>query len=63
VFEGDLYIEISPYFCAEKVFIVDGTNEFILSFKEAPFFENYELALKESILGDGSFSVCYKYTN
>lgn len=60
---GDLYREISLPFSTEKVFIVNGTNEFILSFKEFPFFENSELDLKGSILGDGSFSVCYKCTN
>ncbi|GLH15555.1 uncharacterized protein GBIM_19983 [Gryllus bimaculatus] len=29
-------------------------------FKESPFFQNYDINLKEGILGDGSFSVCRK---
>jgi len=32
-------------------------------FKDSPFFQNYDLNLKEGILGDGSFSVCRKCTN
>jgi ribosomal protein S6 kinase alpha-5 len=62
VFEGELYIEISSHFATEKV-LIDGTNGFILSLQESPFFENYELDLKESILGDGSSSLCRKCTN
>ncbi|XP_067007640.1 ribosomal protein S6 kinase alpha-5 [Anabrus simplex] len=32
-------------------------------FKESPFFENYDINLKEGILGDGSFSVCRRCCN
>jgi len=31
--------------------------------QDSPFFQSYELNLKEGILGDGSFSVCRKCTN
>jgi hypothetical protein len=62
VFEGKLYINISTHFATENV-LIGGTNGFILSLQKSPFFENYELDLKEGILGDGSFSVCRKCTN
>ncbi|XP_076066239.1 ribosomal protein S6 kinase alpha-5-like isoform X2 [Oratosquilla oratoria] len=34
------------------------TNLLACSFKNSPFFQNYEVDLRERILGDGSFSVC-----
>ena len=37
--------------------------EFVISLQDSPFFQNYDLNLKEGILGDGSFSVCRKCTN
>jgi ribosomal protein S6 kinase alpha-5 len=43
--------------------LIGGTDLFIPSLQKSPFFENYELDLKEGILGDGSFSVCRKCTN
>jgi ribosomal protein S6 kinase alpha-5 len=43
--------------------LIDGTNEFTPFLQEFLFFENYELDLKEGILGDGSTSVCCKCTN
>jgi ribosomal protein S6 kinase alpha-5 len=49
-------------FATEKV-LIDKTSEFISSLQESRFFENYELDLREKILGDGSFSVCRKCTN
>lgn len=30
----------------------------IIIFQDSPFFQQYELDLRENILGDGSFSVC-----
>lgn len=35
----------------------------LLFLQDSPFFQNYELNLKEGILGDGSFSVCRKCIN
>lgn len=35
-------------------------NLMACSFKDSPFFQKYELDLREGILGDGSFSVCRK---
>jgi ribosomal protein S6 kinase alpha-5 len=43
--------------------LIDGTNEFISFLQESRFFEDYELDIKEKILGDGGFSVCHKCTN
>jgi len=37
--------------------------ESVISLQDSPFFQNYDLNLKEGILGDGSFSVCRKCTN
>lgn len=34
------------------------TNLLACSFKDSPFFQQYELDLRDNILGDGSFSVC-----
>jgi hypothetical protein len=43
--------------------LIDGNNDFIPSLQESLFFENYELDLREGILGEGSSSVCRKCTN
>jgi ribosomal protein S6 kinase alpha-5 len=45
------------------VFCLYETYEFMPSLQKSRFFENYELDLKEKILGDGSSSVCRKCTN
>jgi len=37
--------------------------EFVISLQDSSFFQNYDLNLREGILGDGSFSVCRKCTN
>ncbi|XP_023701580.1 ribosomal protein S6 kinase alpha-5 isoform X2 [Cryptotermes secundus] len=42
---------------------LNSENLLTCKFGKSPFFENYELDLKEGILGDGSFSVCRKCTN
>nr|CAD7576670.1 unnamed protein product [Timema californicum] len=38
-------------------------NLMTCKFKESQFFQNYEINLREGILGDGSFSVCRKCCN
>ena len=40
-------------------YVTPKTNESLLFFwQNSPFFQRYDLDLKEAILGDGSFSVC-----
>ncbi|XP_076312815.1 ribosomal protein S6 kinase alpha-5-like isoform X2 [Tachypleus tridentatus] len=38
----------------------DTSHLLAAKFKNSPFFQNYDLIMKEGLLGDGSFSVCRK---
>ncbi|KFM65578.1 Ribosomal protein S6 kinase alpha-5, partial [Stegodyphus mimosarum] len=41
----------------------DTSQLLAAKFKNSPFFQNYDLIMKEGLLGDGSFSVCRKCVN
>ncbi|KAK6622713.1 hypothetical protein RUM43_008556 [Polyplax serrata] len=72
IFKGYSYVAPSVLFSenvvSEDIFrIADRrpslANLIAEKFKDSPFFQNYEINLKEGILGDGSFSVCRKCTH
>ncbi|EEB18286.1 Ribosomal protein S6 kinase alpha-5, putative [Pediculus humanus corporis] len=69
IFKGYSYVAPSVLFSenvvSEDIFnIADRrpslANLIAEKFKDSPFFQNYDINLKEGILGDGSFSVCRK---
>nr|CAD7460076.1 unnamed protein product [Timema tahoe] len=73
VFKGYSYVSPSVLF-SENVVSSDllrpdpdtrpnTANLMTCKFKESQFFQNYEINLREGILGDGSFSVCRKCCN
>ncbi|KAJ4441201.1 hypothetical protein ANN_11052 [Periplaneta americana] len=73
IFKGYSYVSPSVLFSENvvsgEIFQPSGekrpnsANLLACKFKDSQFFQNYELNLKEEILGDGSFSVCRKCTN
>jgi len=74
VFQGYSFVAPSVLFAENNVISEDlfrpnpdkkpSTSNLVgCKLKNSPFFQRYDLDLKESILGDGSFSVCRRCTD